>query len=240
MAYFTWLVTGTNRGLGLTIVRYLLQNPSNVVLAACRTPQSASCLHDLGAASAGKLNIMQLDVADPKSIDESVESAKAVIAEHGLDYLINNAGVGSRTENMFDTPTAEWRDWLASVLHINAIGPALITKTYLPFLEREGRRGVVLNISSRWSSFAGNGGAVAPAYSMSKAALNMLTFKQAQERPNLTFCAISPGWVQTEMGGPDALISADESALSLIKFAVNARKEHSGKLFNFNGTPMGW
>jgi NAD(P)-dependent dehydrogenase (short-subunit alcohol dehydrogenase family) len=113
MVPVTWLVTGrvtiksavglltyfpfsrANRGIGLALVRQLLQDPSNIVLATCRTPQSASLLRDLNPLSPGRLNICELDVSDPASITKSVDSANTVLADHGLDYLINNAGVVS-------------------------------------------------------------------------------------------------------------------------------------------------
>ncbi|KZV63991.1 NAD-P-binding protein [Peniophora sp. CONT] len=229
----TWLVTGANRGIGLALVKQLVQDSSNVILAACRSPEKADDLKALG----NSVHVFKLDVGDPESISASVEPARAILGDKGLDYLVNNAGIAEKNENAFKFDHAS----ALHVLQVNVLGPALVSQTYLPFLEVPGRRGVIMNISSSLGAFSvGKISGLAPSYSMSKAALNMLGAKQAVEKPNLIPFTVCPGWVQTDMGGAEAAIKPEDSAAALVKLAKSVTKEHVGKFLQRDGTSTGY
>ncbi|VDC04726.1 unnamed protein product [Peniophora sp. CBMAI 1063] len=228
-----WLVTGANRGIGFALVKQLVKEPSNTIIAACRTPEKADALKALG----DSVHVLQMDVGDADSITSSVESARAVLGRKGLDYLVNNAGMAQSGENAFNfDPAGALR-----VVQVNALGPALVSQAYLPFLEVAGRRGVIMHISSSLGAFSvGKISTMAPSYSMSKSALNMLAAKQAAEKPNLIPFTVCPGWVSTDMGGPTATTKPEDSAAALVKLATSVTKDHAGKFLQRDGTSTGY
>ena len=83
----------TSRGIGLELTKQLLQSPSNVVLATCRSPSKADALQALTASSGGRLHVLPLDVDDAASITSAVQAAEKIVGDKGIDYLINNAGI---------------------------------------------------------------------------------------------------------------------------------------------------
>ncbi|KAJ6622651.1 NAD-P-binding protein [Mycena sp. CBHHK59/15] len=225
----TWLITGANRGIGFALVKQLLADPANTVFATCRAPEAASALRALE----GKLHIIKLDVGDAASIAESVAPMQATLGAQGLDYLINNAGrVSTWGEKAFTLDAAE----LATTFRVNTIGPALVTQAYLPLLEKGSRR-VIVHVSSSLGSFNKGGiSPTAPAYAMSKAALNMLTAKQAAERTDLIPFSVCPGWVSTDMGTKAAKTTPEECASDLVKLITSAsREKHAGKFLERDG-----
>ncbi|KAI0063866.1 NAD-P-binding protein [Artomyces pyxidatus] len=232
----TWLVTGANRGIGLEIVKQLIASPTNVVVATCRKPESASALQELATSSSGRIHIVCLDVSDSASISTSVDLAKGVLNAHGLDYLINNAAIMPVHDNSFNLS----EETILRTFKVNVVGPALTTQAYLPYLEK-GKRKIIVNISSALGSLS-----LCPqkqqiaSYSLSKSALNMLTSKQAVARPDLISFVIDPGWVRTDMGGQAALLSPKDSAAGLLEVVTSATKESSGKFFRYDGETNPW
>ncbi|VDC05593.1 unnamed protein product [Peniophora sp. CBMAI 1063] len=230
----TWLITGANRGIGFTLVKQLSADPSNLIIAACRSPEKADALKALG----GSVHLVQLEVGDEDSIAKSVEPVRAILGDKGLDYLINNAGIAPHedtTSFKINTATS------LQIFKVNTLGPALVADAYIPFLEVPGRRGVIMNISSSLGAMDyGGKNTLAPTYCMSKAALNMLSAKQALEKPNLIAFAVCPGWVITDMGGSGAQLQPDDSASALLKLAKSVTKEHSGKFVQRNEANTGY
>ncbi|KAI0063897.1 NAD(P)-binding protein [Artomyces pyxidatus] len=231
----TWLVTGTNRGIGFEIVKQLVASPTNIVIAACRKPEAATALQGLVASSSGRLHIIALDITDAASITASVDAAKGVLEEHGLDYLINNAAINLGEDSAFTLK----EETLLTTFKANVVGPALTAQAYLPYLEKSKRK-VVMNLSSGLGSIASNFGPQLSSYSVSKSALNMLAYKQATEKPELISFVIDPGWVQTDMGGPNAVLPPHESVAGLLKVITSATKEQSGKYFKYDGETVPW
>ena len=85
----------SNRGIGLELVRQLLSSPSNVVIAACRSPTKAIELQKLSEDAKGRLHLVALEVSDKKSIGEAAQEVGGIVGDKGVDYLINNAGIVS-------------------------------------------------------------------------------------------------------------------------------------------------
>ncbi|KAI0641295.1 NAD-P-binding protein [Trametes meyenii] len=236
-----WFVTGSSRGIGLELVRQLVASPENVVVAAVRNPGKATVLSGLKATAKGTLHVVDLDVSDFDSIRASAEALQHILGHVGLDYLINNAAI------MYDdTPFTLDPDELMRVLRTNVAGPALLSQIALPFLEK-GTRKTILNVSSVGGSIAhaqtltGTRHRVG-SYSVSKAALNMLTAGQKNERPDLITITMCPGWVQTEtdMGGSDAPLQPRESVADVLKVITSVTAADSGKFVRQTGEEIPW
>ncbi|KAH7928766.1 NAD(P)-binding protein [Leucogyrophana mollusca] len=230
----TWFLTGASRGIGLETTRQLLQDPSTTVFASCRSPSSASELAAL-ASSPGKLHIVQLDVASPESIEKGCKEVLRLLGGEPLDYVMNNAAINRGADLAFDFDPKDLADSIA----LNVNGPALVSRLLLPALEKSSRK-VIMNMTSGLASIGTDHGPKAASYSISKAAVNMLTYKQARERPDLIPFVIDPGWVKTDMGGEGAMLEPHESVAGILKVAKEVTKDSAGKFFGYRGNEIPW
>ncbi|KAI0753992.1 hypothetical protein C8Q80DRAFT_1216281 [Daedaleopsis nitida] len=232
----TWLITGTSRGIGLELVRQLLVDPSNVVVATCRNPPGATDLHALKNSAKGTLHIATIDVADEASIWDSVKVVEGLLGEGAsLDYLYNNAAINEGDDMAFSFDPAVFRRTMQS----NVIGPGLLAQAYLPLLEK-GTKKTIVNMSSGLASIGLGLGGKCTTYSVSKTALNMLTYKQKEERPDFTVIALDPGWVKTVMGGEGAQLEPEFSVSHILKKVTALTIEDSGKFFSYAGKEIPW
>ncbi|KAH9887897.1 NAD-P-binding protein [Cubamyces lactineus] len=230
----TWLITGTSRGIGLEIVRQLVQSSDNIVIAACRNPDKAVDLHALKDTAAGNLHIVAVDVSDFEAIRALPKQLEPILGESGLAYLINNAGISTEDTGFSVDPEAFLR-----VFRTNVAGPALLSQVCLPLLKKSSRK-VILNVSSFGGSHVQHFGNAYASYAMTKSALNMLTVKQKVEHPDMIIITMCPGWVKTEMGGPGALIDPEESAQGILKLITSATVKDSGRYLRYNGEELLW
>ena len=231
------LVTGANRGLGLEFVRQLLDRGDSVV-ATCRHPGRAHALNRLVGEHPGRLHLLPLDVAMPKSHAELVRELPLVLGGDEaprLDLLINNAGVLHSGER-FGKVAAETLD---DSLRTNATGPFLLTQALAPWLADGGK---VANLSSELGSIAGKDAFRTPSYSISKAALNMATalLARALAERRIVVLALHPGWVQTDMGGDGAEVPPQDAAAALLRVIERADAGDSGRFLDRHGMPMAW
>lgn len=234
------LVTGANRGLGLEFTRQLLARGDRVV-ATCRQPGKATALNPLAGAYPGRLHVLPLDIAEPKSHAELVRELPLVLGGHGdntpgrLDLLLNNAGVLPSGERFGQLQA----DTLERSFRTNAAGPLLLTQALAPLLA-DGAR--VVNLSSRLGSIAATERFGTPSYAISKAALNMATVQMALAlaQRGIVVTAFSPGWVRTQMGGPDAEV-APEDAVAWVLRQVDALGDgDSGRFLGTDGDAIPW
>lgn len=208
----TVLITGCSRGIGLALAREMAGRGWQV-LAGARHPAAAHALQTAARQAApGSIDILSLDVRHDESVKAAAEEAAAKIPR--LDVLVNNAGVFPEEGNepLEQLPLECFEEAFA----VNVVGVARVTRVFLPLLTRAAHPRVI-NISSLAGSVSEKDDARHYCYGASKAALNMLTRTMAAElRPRgVTVAAVTPGWVKTAMGGPNAKISAEESARSL-------------------------
>lgn len=216
------LVTGANRGIGREIATGLTALHHRVAVCARRLDEATAAAEEIGHDAFA----VQLDVTDPVSIDRAV-AAVLQVAGH-IDVVVNNAGghydEGRRPSEMTD-------DDLRDAFEVNTIGPWRLVRATLPHLLAQ-RWGRIVNVSSRSGTFSATW-ANAPAYGVSKAALNMLTLQLAKELhgTGVIVNACCPGWVRTRMGGDDAERSVEEGADTPIWLATLPGPGPTGLLF---------
>ncbi|KZS96266.1 NAD(P)-binding protein [Sistotremastrum niveocremeum HHB9708] len=228
-----WYITGASRGIGLELTRQVISSPSAIVLAAVRDPKSATALQGLTAK--GKLHIVQINTSDEESIVAAAAEAEKLLDGKGIDYLLNNAAISTGDDRAFKFDVKN----LNSCFATNVVGPALVGREFVHLVEKSEKKTIV-NFTSGLSSMALDHGPQITSYSLSKTGVNMLTYKQAKEKPSLTVVALDPGWVRTDMGGPDAWLSTEE-AVGFILHTVSALKpEQSGKFIDNKGEIQPW
>jgi NAD(P)-dependent dehydrogenase (short-subunit alcohol dehydrogenase family) len=231
------LITGANRGLGLELARqYVLRGER--VFAACRRPQRAEELRQLAGQHPDRLTIIRLDVTDQQSID----AAYGTVREHAaaLDILINNAAIREARERELTLDDLQ-ADTMLRVFAINVVGPAMIIKRYAGLLQA-GSNPLIVNVSSRAGSISERDSKVHGSYAISKAALNMLT-KVAHNNltpAGIATVAVHPGWVRTDMGGPEAPRTPEETMAGLIRVLDGLTLEDSGRFLQWNGEELPW
>ncbi|EYE92873.1 NAD(P)-binding protein [Aspergillus ruber CBS 135680] len=229
----TYLITGSSRGLGLALVSRLASLPSSVVGAVIATSRqdNSSRLRDLVNGSSGRVGFVPMDVTDTKSLQEAVVNVKDYLSGRGLDVLINNAGVMPVTKGGLEA-----MDNLNDTFNTNVTGAHQVTTAFLPLL-RQGDRKVVANISTTLGSMSKSStfeSMPVPAYKITKAALNMLTvqYAQAYAQEGFTFLSLSPGWLQTDLGGSRADLPPEIGAEAVVDMVRNATTEQNGKFLN--------
>jgi NAD(P)-dependent dehydrogenase (short-subunit alcohol dehydrogenase family) len=175
-----------------------------------------------------------LDVTSKVSIDAAFSVVSQTV-DH-LDVLINNAGILDHDEgSIFDLHPQRLR----RMVETNTIGPLLVTQTFLPLL-RKSQSGRIINVSSG-SGQLSEMGTWAPAYSISKTALNGVTgqFAAALSESNIAVNSVCPGWVKTDMGGRDAPRSVEQGADTIVWLATEAPQTLTGRFIR-DRKPIPW
>jgi NAD(P)-dependent dehydrogenase (short-subunit alcohol dehydrogenase family) len=224
------LITGANRGLGLEFARQYSAEGWQV-FAACRNPSSANHLHEIRKRADSTLTILPMDVTDLAS----VRAAAKQLSGMAIDVLVNNAGIAGPSSQM--TGRGDW----AHVLDVNTMGPLRLIESFTDHLARSDRR-LVVTITSGMGSLADNTSGGSIAYRTSKVAVTMVTRSAAIDLASrhITCVVVNPGWVKTDMGGPGAQLTPQESVGAMRKLIANLTLEDSGKFFNWNGREYPW
>ncbi len=213
------LITGAYRGIGLEAVRQLAARGARVYLTARRSEAGEKA----AASSKGDVHFLPLDVTDAASI----ENAAWLLAREvdRLDVLVNNAAILlDDGGNVLDLDG----ETVLKTLATNTVGPMLVTQAFQSLLAKS-KEPRVINVSSGAGQLAEGLQDWAPAYSMSKTALNALTQHFAAALPKFAVNCISPGWVRTEMGGASAPLSVEEGADTIVWLALDAPQDLTGK-----------
>jgi len=224
----TYLITGAGRGIGADITRLLLTRGDRVVGTlrdVSRVPPSLRAFLENG-----RLKVLQLDVRDTTSV---ARAAQAVDAP--LDVLINNAGmIGPERQSTFDMDFEGFLD----VLNVNILGPLRVAQAFLPHLQRS-KHGRIVTISSRMGSLS-YAMSDRIAYRASKAAVNKIVQGLATDlrEKGIPVVCVHPGWVRTEMGGPQADISAAESAAGILALTDRLTLDDTGLFFDWRGSRL--
>ena len=223
------LVSGANRGLGREIARRLAADGYLVIAGSRDAEKGAEAL----AGVHGEVQVKQLDVSDPASVERLVSELEA---EHGrLDVLVNNAGVAGDTSHLAAEADL---DSVKETLDTNLFGAWRLTQAVLPLMERNGY-GRIVNMSTGMAQLSDMGGG-APAYRVSKTALNALTRTLSNELgEGIKVNSVCPGWVRTDMGGSGARLSVEEGADTPVWLATLPDDGPSGGFFR-DGEPVPW
>lgn len=227
------LVTGANRGLGLGVVKRLLKAGNKVILTS-RNEQKGKQAADEVQNQYQDIYYHQLDVSSEESIRKCVNWVESEFGR--LDILINNAGINYDTwQNAINADLEESR----KTMDVNFFGPWRVSQAFFELLKKSEHPRVV-NVSSGSGSLTREESGT-PAYSTSKAALNMLTIKLAHSTNyfNIKVNSVCPGWVRTDMGGSDATRSIEEGAESIVWAAEIDDDGPTGGFFR-DGERLDW
>jgi len=233
------IVTGTSRGLGLEFVKQLSADPETRVIAIVRTLRNADALTSF-ATNKDNVFIVEADVSKPSAV-QAIVSEIQQMSGGKVDLLINNAAINTDPSR----PMAKWEAKpLNDHLFTNITGPITVTNALLPLLQSSTERRIV-NITSGMGSLAYNEPGSEPtssfsAFSVSKAGLNMVTRKYANElgKQGFTCVSISPGWVATRQGGPDAPLTPNDAVTAILKLVNGLTPAQNGAFMNYDGTEI--
>ena len=229
----TILITGANRGLGLEFCKQYAEAQWHV-MACCRNPDTAEKLLELKR-QFSELQIYPLNVENFSEIDDLSRH----LSNETIDVLINNAGVyGDQSGRGFGK--LDYQKWTQSLI-INAQSPIKMAEAFLPQLKRSEKK-LIVSISSLMGSMADNSGGGSILYRSSKAALNSAMKSLAIDLQNqgVGVLIFHPGWVQTDMGGPNGLINAHESITGMRNVIEQFQLTQSGQFIKYDGTMMPW
>jgi NAD(P)-dependent dehydrogenase (short-subunit alcohol dehydrogenase family) len=230
----TYVITGANRGLGLEFVRQLSATDSSTIVAGVRSLKGDLTDLQALASKSRTIYILECDTASLDSISAFGAAVTKTLGPDGrVDYLFNNAGINTvPTQTVLKLDLNDVQEHIA----VNVLGPAKTVEALLPHL---GQGSVVVNMSSGLGS-CGKGTRRSAAYSISKAALNMLTVHQAAELKGRGVKVISmdPGWVKTRMGGEWAALQPAESIRGMLKVVHGL--EESGAFYDYSGNEVPW
>lgn len=231
------IVTGANRGLGLATSEALAQRGFKVVMAM-RNPEKAQ--KQINSLKVKDLDVvpMKLDLSQEKSIADFVDQIRK---EYGfVDVLINNAGILIDSEDGGNSSLLKTRaSTIQKTFTTNTLGPFLLTQKIFPLMQQEGY-GRIVNVSSNMAQLSVPQKASA-AYRLSKTALNMVTNLFAAEVGAEDICvnSVSPGWVRTDMGGPNADRSVEQGIKGILWAATLPKGGPNGGFFR-DGEVIGW
>lgn len=230
MTAFTVLITGANRGLGLEFVKQYAQE-GWLVLACCRQPQSAIALQALAAAHPN-IQLFALDVG----VFKQIETLAAKLYGTTIDVLINNAGI--YPESDFDD--CDEQQWLQA-FRVNTIAPLKMAQAFITHLTK-GHLKKLVTLSSKMGSIDDNTSGESYIYRSSKCAVNMVMKNLSMDlKPyGISVVTLHPGWVRTEMGGPNGLIDAPESVTGMRKVIAQLSPANTGKFIAFDGNEIAW
>ncbi len=226
----TVFITGANRGIGLALCQAYLTEQWRVI-ACCRAPHQAT---ELNAMANAKLDIYTLDVTDYDQVTALAKKLNNI----SIDLIINNAGVyGPKGYGFGHCDVTAWQ----KVFEVNAIAPAKLAEAFYEHLKRADNS-IFAAISSRVGSHTENTKGGGYIYRSSKAALNSVVKSLSNDLlpQGIKTVALHPGWVKTEMGGPNALISAAESAKGLKSVLDTLTREQSGGFYSYTGDQIPW
>ena len=229
----TILVTGAHRGLGLEFTRQYLSE-GYAVIAATRNPGAAHRLRQLERDSKGNLSLVEADVAD----SASVRRAASNIQTPAIDILINCAGVlGGDGQTI---GSIDYHEWMR-VLDVNVLGPMRMCEAFLDRVARSDRR-LIVTITSGMGSLADNTSGGYIAYRTSKAAVNMAMRTAAIDVKSrgISCVVLNPGWVKTDMGGPNAKLAPEQSVTAMRRVIAELGPNESGRFYNYDGREYPW
>lgn len=228
------VVTGANRGIGLEFVRQLLRRGDRV-WACTRHPETS---RELMAWSrqhgSDRLTVLPLEVTNPAH----QANLFATVGSAAVDLFVSNAGVyGPRLDRVGSTDASAWEE----TLRINVIAPKQLVEGLVPALRRS-QQPVVALLTSKMGSLDDNHSGGAYIYRSSKAALNAVGKSLAHDLAGegIKILMLHPGWVRTDMGGPNAEMDVSESVTAMLGIINAAVPADNGRFIDVDGSTIPW
>jgi len=240
-------ITGCNRGIGLELVKQLLglETPPVNLFATYRNISDE--LKDLDSKHSN-LHLVKMEITDTSAYPSIVKQVEDIVGDEGLNLLINNAGLLPRNRDLESvTPEA-----MREAYEVNCIAPLFIARSFLPLLDkaagkqgtdkRSAHRSAIIQMSTAVASIAENTGGSTYAYRCSKSALNqsMKSMSVDLKDRGILVMAMHPGWVLTEMGGPNAQISTEQCVLGMLDTIDQLGDKDHAAFLRYNNTPIQW
>jgi NAD(P)-dependent dehydrogenase (short-subunit alcohol dehydrogenase family) len=227
---FTALIIGASRGLGLGLAQEYLTRGWRVVATVRGTAHTS--LHDVAAKAAGRLEIETVDIVE----QDQVAALRQRLSGRRFDLLFVNAGVANGPNETISKVTTEE---FVQVMVTNALSPMRVVEALENLVPRSGIIGVM---SSGLGSVADNNRGGWEVYRGSKAALNtfMRSFAARHSDDSRTFLIITPGWVRTDMGGPDATLSIEESVTGMVDTITRESGKPGLRYLSYRGLTVPW
>ena len=224
-------ITGAGRGIGLALAREHAQ-AGDRVFALVRDTGKSDELVKLADGSGGKVTVHRMDAGDVENIPE----AAAATGNDSVDILYNVAGNTGPLNDEFESEI-DWAGWDLA-FDVMVKGPLAVLKAFLPRMHAGSK---VVNFSSQLAASTWPVGGY-HAYGAAKAGLNRLMRSVAIDLKDkgIIVVTLHPGWVQTEMGGPDAELTPEESASAILRTARSLTIDDSGDFFKWNGEHHPW
>jgi len=217
------LVTGANKGIGFEVARDLARKGFHVFLGA--RDEKAGRAAEEKLRKEGEVTFLKIDIANTESIERAAEEFSRQ-ANH-LDTLVNNAGILLDEDKDVLTITP---GIFETTLRTNTLGPLLVSQAFVALLKKSSAPRIV-NVSSGGGQLADGADGWAPAYCISKTALNGVTSQLAAALPTFAVNSVCPGWVRTDMGGANATRSIAEGAAGIVWLAADAPQKETGKFW---------
>lgn len=230
----TVLITGANRGIGLEFVRQYAEDGWRV-FACCRNPEAAQALNDVAARHVDQVTVHPLDVVNHTHI----EQLSRTLADEAIDVLLNNAGVYPPQQG--DTFGKTDYDAWAYAFEVNAMAPLKMAEAFIRQVARS-RRKMIITLTSKMGSLADNRGGGSYIYRSSKSAVNnvMKSLSIDLNSQQIIAVLLHPGWVRTDMGGPNGLISPEQSVTGMRQVIDKLRLQDSGQFYAYDGQIVPW
>lgn len=230
----TVLITGANRGIGLEFVRQYAADGWRI-MACARQPEKAEALQQLLAQYPQQIAVHRLDLVDIAQINQLAQT----LGDADIDVLINNAGIYPESDFSGFGQT-QYEDWITA-FRINTLAPLKMAEAFVTHIQR-GQLKTLVTITSKMGSMADNSSGGNYQYRSSKAAVNMVVKSLSIDLAKLGITAIllHPGWVQTDMGGSNAWISAEQSVMGMRQLIENAKPTDAGRFLAYDGQEVPW
>ncbi len=231
----TLLITGANRGIGLEFCKQYAAVGWRV-LACCREPGKADALNKLAARYPDLIQLHALDVTDHAQIEQLART----LTDEAIDLLINNAGVYPAADKRGGFGHTDYAEWMAA-FNINSMAPLKMVEAFIKQIARSKLK-LIVTITSQMGSIDDNSSGGSYLYRSSKAAANMVVKSLSVDLKDkgVTSVAFNPGWVKTDMGGPNAMIPVEQSVADMRKVIAGLTLADTGKFIGNDGVVIPW
>ena len=226
------LITGANRGLGLGFVKKYIEKNVHI-MCTTRDISGSKELLAYKEKYPDNIEIFELDLLK----DNAAVTLANFTKDKPIDILVNNAGVGSSNQHFQAVSSNPWLE----VLKVNLIAPLMITQAVIENVKKSSAKKIYF-LSSQLGSIADNKSGGMYIYRSSKTGLNQVVKSLSIDLKayGITVVSLHPGWVKTDMGGPNAPVSIDESVEGMIRVIGTTDIKETGKFLNYDGRELPW